>query len=111
MKSGNISSDIRAIHRFFDSCQNDDDFYRLAYRDARAALASVGVQVPGGVSIRLAADAASALDLALSDRSALVRGGAELDDSQLLAVTGGAGKGGDEAALQAFLGLFRTRPS
>lgn len=111
MKSENIPSDMRAIHRFFDLCQSDDDFYRLAYRDTRAALASVGVQVPGGVSIRLAADAASALDLALADRPALARGAAELDDSQLLAVTGGADKGGDAAALQTFLGLFRARPS
>lgn len=98
--------DSEAVRRFFDRCQEDRDFYRLAFQDTPAALAAVGVQVPGGVSIRMAPDAASALDMALASAAATQVANGELDDAQLAGVTGGAGQGDASANAGRMLDLL-----
>ncbi len=106
MQQDRDSQDSEAVRRFFDRCQKDRDFYRLAFQDTRTALAAVGFQVPGGVSIRMAPDAASALDIALAGASNARLANGELDDAQLELVTGGVVDGDGKAAVQRVLDLL-----
>lgn len=106
MQQDRDSQDSEAVRRFFDRCQKDRDFYRLAFQDTPAALAAVGFRVPGGVSIRMAPDAASALDIALAGASNARVANGELDDAQLELVTGGVVDGDGKAAVQRVLDLL-----
>ncbi|MEB2399102.1 hypothetical protein [Parapusillimonas granuli] len=88
----------------------DSDFHALVKRDTHAALNALGIQVPKGVNVRFAADAASALGMMLDHppEAAPPLRGAVLDDAQLLGIAGGVSKGyGPSSELQQFLSLFR----
>lgn len=106
MRQDRDSQDSEAVRRFFDRCQEDSDFYRLAFQDTPAALAAVGFQIPRGVSIRMAPDAASALDIALAGTSNARAVNGELDDAQLESVAGGVVDGDGEAAAQRVLDVL-----
>lgn len=107
MHQETISPDIQAIHRFVDRYRDDHGFHDLAHRDARAALAAVGIRVPGGVRVSLASDAASALDMMLDQGAVGGASSTELDDSQLLDVVGGVKFNGYSEEIRGFLDLFK----
>lgn len=105
MPAPNLTPNNAVLSQFVDRFHQDRAFRSLAESDAHAALRSVGVRVPAGVSVRFAESAARAVGMML-DRPANGRAGA-LDDDLLAQVAGGAAPtAGNPDELRQFLGLF-----
>ncbi|CAM3799857.1 hypothetical protein [Castellaniella denitrificans] len=105
--SERMISGAQALSRFSERFRQDALFNQLVRRDARAALAAVGIRVPVGIQIEFAPDAARAISIAVDGAPGRLDDALDLDDDQLQAVVGGTGRSASHDEVRAFLSLFK----
>ncbi|MGB3288946.1 MAG: hypothetical protein WBA83_06690 [Burkholderiaceae bacterium] len=110
MLQKDTQADANVLHRFAERFRQDPAFHRRVESDAQAALSEIGVQVPKGVRVRFAPDAASALDMTMGPIPAVQPSpvdGEVLDDALLLEVNGGTAGTAFSHEIRQFLKLFK----
>lgn len=103
-------TDSRDLGESAECMRDDADFRVLVRTNTHAALAMVGIRVPGGVRVTYAPDISCALSIAIDQAPQTEVGGATLDECTLHHVVGGIARVGCAGEIKRFLETLQSKP-